>query len=62
MLHDRIKGWLDTISQDSVIVSHGGVARVLMVLRTGMPSHEAADAEIWQGKLLLFKSNTTAWI
>ena len=62
MLHDRIKGWLDTISQDSVIVSHGGVARVLMVLRTGMPSHEAADAEIWQGKLLLFRSNTIAWI
>jgi hypothetical protein len=32
------------------------------VLRTGMPSHEAADAEIWQGKLLLFRSDTTAWI
>ncbi|CAM5763740.1 phosphoglycerate mutase [Labrys miyagiensis] len=62
MLRDRIAGWLKTVNQDLVVVSHGGVARVLLTLLTGMPGNEAADAAIWQGKLLIFRGKSAEWI
>jgi broad specificity phosphatase PhoE len=62
MLRDRIAGWLETIRQDVVVVSHGGVARVLCVLMAGLAETQAADADIWQGRLLLFRSDTAEWI
>ena len=62
MLRDRIKGWLDTVTQDLVVVSHGGVARTLFVLLTGMTGAKAADADIWQGKLLVFRDNKAEWV
>jgi hypothetical protein len=52
MLADLLKSGLGTISQDSVIVGHGGVAGVLLVLRAGMPSNQAPDAKIGQAKHL----------
>jgi len=62
MLRDRIRGWLDTIRQDVVVVSHGGVARVLCVLRAGLAEGDAADADIWQGKVLLFRGEAAEWV
>jgi broad specificity phosphatase PhoE len=57
MLGDRIERGLDTISQDSAIVSHGGVVGALLVLlRAGMPNNQAADAKIAQAKHLLLKA------
>ena len=62
MLRDRIAGWLKSVNQDLVIVSHGGVARVLLALIAGMPTGEAAEAAIWQGKLLVFRGKTAEWV
>ncbi|MDQ0391732.1 histidine phosphatase family protein [Labrys monachus] len=62
MLRDRIAGWLQTVGQDTVVVSHGGVARVLCVLRAGLAEADAADADIWQGRLLVFRGDTAEWI
>jgi broad specificity phosphatase PhoE len=62
ILADLLESGLGTSSRDSAIVSHGGVAGVLLVLRTGMPSNQAADAKIGQGKHLPFKGDTLEWI
>jgi broad specificity phosphatase PhoE len=62
MLRDRIAGWLKSVNQDLVVVSHGGVARVLLVLLAGMPVNEAAEAAIWQGKLLVFRGKSAEWV
>jgi hypothetical protein len=62
MLGERLESGLGTTSQDSAIVSHSGVAGALLVLRTGMPSNQAADAKIGQAKHLLFKGDTAEWI
>ncbi|WP_245443357.1 MULTISPECIES: histidine phosphatase family protein [Labrys] len=62
MLHDRIALWLKTVTQDQVVVSHGGVARVLMVLLAGKASGQAAEEPIWQGKLLVFRNKTAEWV
>jgi hypothetical protein len=59
---DLLESGLGTISRDSAIVSHGGVAGVLLVLRAGMPSNQAADAKIRPGKHLPFKGDTLEWI
>ena len=62
MLCKRIGAWLDTVEHDSIVVSHGGVARALFVLRAGMKPHEASDADIWQGKLLVFRDGRADWV
>ena len=62
MLCDRIAGWLAEVARSSIIVSHGGVARVLMVLLAGSEPEEAASADIWQGKLLVFRAGNLDWM
>jgi hypothetical protein len=52
MLADLLKSGLGTISQDSAIVSHVGVAGVLLGLRAGMPGNQTPDAKIRQAKHL----------
>lgn len=58
----RIAGWLAGIEADSVVVAHGGVARALLVLRGGMAPQEAAVADIWQGRVLLFRDGGAGWL
>ena len=43
-----------------VVVAHGGVARVLMHLIAGVPTAEAPDVDIWQGRVLLFEEAVAA--
>jgi probable phosphoglycerate mutase len=62
MLLERVKGFLPMISRPSVLVSHGGVARVLMAILTGMPPVKAAKADIFQGKVLLFEAGSCRWV
>jgi broad specificity phosphatase PhoE len=62
MLRERIAGWLKSVNRDLVVVSHGGVARVLLTLLAGVPVNEAAEAAIFQGKLLVFRGKKAEWI
>lgn len=61
MLTDRIAGWLATVHQDSIIISHGGVARALMVLLAGSPRGKAPLSDIHQGKVLMFEKGGFRW-
>ena len=62
MLMERIRPWLDSLTEESVVVSHGGVARAVMRLVAGTSAAEAASADIWQGKVLLFEAGAYRWV
>ncbi|HRE22332.1 MAG TPA: histidine phosphatase family protein [Rhabdaerophilum sp.] len=62
MVSHRVAGWLETIDHDCCIVSHGGIARVMMVLRGGFTPAEAVEADIWQGKVLFFDGAKAKWL
>ena len=51
MLTERVKGFLPMLRGEAVLVSHGGVARVLMAMLGGYASENAAKADIHQGKV-----------
>jgi probable phosphoglycerate mutase len=61
MLAERVAPALASITRDAVIVSHGGVARVLLHLLGNLPPHQASTAGIWQGKVLVFAPRGYAW-
>jgi probable phosphoglycerate mutase len=62
MLAMRITPWLAAIGGDTLVVSHGGVARALLVLIGGMSQERAPLVDIWQGRLLVFESGRFEWI
>lgn len=61
MLARRIAPWLAEQTRDQVVVSHGGVARVLIHLITGEDTRTAPSVDIWQGKVLVLRDGTWSW-
>jgi broad specificity phosphatase PhoE len=62
MLHERIGAWLPSVTEPTIVVSHGGVARALMVLLSGADPVTACVEDIWQGKLLWFHDGRAEWV
>ncbi len=62
MLADRLRPWLDGLSGHAFVISHGGVARVLMALIAGIPPAKAADTPIIQGRAIVFENGGCRWI
>ena len=62
MATERVTAWLASLHRASIVVSHGGIARVLMVLLGGATREKAVDADIWQGRLLVFEGGGSGWI
>jgi probable phosphoglycerate mutase len=62
MLALRIAPWLAELDGDTLVVSHGGVARVLMALIGGMAHERASISSIWQGRLLVFEAGGFGWV
>lgn len=61
MLADRLRPWLETLNQETIVVSHGGVARALMAIIADVPPHEAPRHEIHQGRVLVFENRRFKW-
>ena len=61
-LAERVRPWLDGLTGDAFVVSHGGVARALMTLIAGVTPAKAADAPITQGRALCFEKGRCRWI
>jgi len=61
MLAERVAPAVADLTRDTVIVSHGGVARVLLALLCNVSRREAPVADIWQGKVLVIANGTYAW-
>lgn len=62
MLAERVESFLPLLQRDTVLVSHGGVARVLMALLGGIAKQRATREDIWQGKVLVLKNGTHQWV
>lgn len=62
MLAERIRPVLEGLAPDSVVVSHGGVARAVLALIGAVDTTEAARVEIWQGKILVVEAGKATWM
>ncbi len=62
MLAERMRPWLEGLTGDAFVVSHGGVARALMTLIAGVAPAKAADTPITQGRALTFEKGGCRWI
>lgn len=62
MAAERVSGFLEGIERDTVIVAHGGIARVMLALLSGMPEQSVVQLPIWQGKILVFEEGRHRWI
>ena len=61
MLAERVAPVLADLSSDVVVVSHGGVARVLLALLCAVPHARAPVVDIWQGKVLVMAGGRYEW-
>ena len=50
------------VTADCFVVSHGGVARALMTLIAGVSPQAAENADIWQGRAILFEGGGLRWV
>ena len=62
MLAERVRPWLESLNQDTCVVAHGGIARVLLVLLADMPIERAPLVQIWQDRPILFADGSFNWI
>jgi broad specificity phosphatase PhoE len=62
MLAERMRPWLEGLTGDAFVVSHGGVARALMTLIAGIAPAKAVDTPITQGRAMAFDNRTCRWI
>ena len=61
MLAERVAPAIAGLERDAVVVSHGGVARVLLALLGHASRAEAPIVDIWQGKILVFSDGRYSW-
>ena len=62
MLAERIRPVLEGFSRETVMVSHGGVARAVLALVGAVAPQKAALVDIWQGKILVVTGNQADWL
>lgn len=62
MLCERIRPAIGALRGESVIVSHGGVARAVLALTGAADRHEATTMDIWQGRILRVSAGKADWI
>ena len=62
MLSARIGGWLRRLEHPAVVVSHGGVQRVLEGLLLGRPPAEIPNLAVPQDRFLVFRDGEATWV
>ncbi len=62
MLVERLRPWLAAREGECFVASHGGVARAMMFILAGVGADEAASADIWQGRALIFDQGGYGWV
>jgi broad specificity phosphatase PhoE len=55
-LAHRVAGWLDSITRSAIVVTHGGVTRVLRGQVLGLPTTEVASLPVPQDKILMLRA------
>jgi broad specificity phosphatase PhoE len=62
MLSERVSLWLAEAERDAVVVSHGGVSRVLRGLVLQLSGTEITRLDVPQDKLLMVTSGAIHWL
>ena len=62
MLANRIDAWLATITRPTLVVSHGGVMRVLRGRLLSVPREEIPSLDTPQDKVLVWNGSAFDWI
>ncbi len=62
MLAERLRPVLAEFTRETVVVSHGGVARAVLALVGAVSPQKAALVDIWQGKLLVVRDGRADWL
>jgi broad specificity phosphatase PhoE len=62
MLSERINPFFNALSRDTVVVSHGGVARALLSQLCDVPPERAPHLDIWQGRVIVIQHRKYNWI
>ena len=57
---ERVAAWYATVTRDTVLAAHGGVARVLMANFHILPEEDATHADIPHGVVYVFDGGTLA--
>jgi broad specificity phosphatase PhoE len=57
---ERVASWYASVSRDTVIAAHGGIARALMANFAILPEEEATYAEVAHGAVYVFADRTLA--
>ncbi|HXE87511.1 MAG TPA: histidine phosphatase family protein [Hyphomicrobiaceae bacterium] len=61
-LSERVAGWLAEMTNDAVVVSHGGVSKVLRGLVLQLGATEIAGLEVPQDKVLRVTAGSVGWV
>jgi broad specificity phosphatase PhoE len=62
LLSERVAGWLDDMRRDSVVVSHGGVMRVLRGLVERLQPAEIVSLPVPQDKVMVVRPDGISWL
>ena len=62
MLSDRVAHWLAEVTNDAVVVAHGGVSKVLRGLVLQLGAAEIASLDVPQDKVLQVTAGNVGWV
>jgi broad specificity phosphatase PhoE len=62
MLSERVNPFFNALARDTVVVSHGGVARALLAQLCDVPPERAPHLDIWQGRVIVIQHRKYNWI
>jgi probable phosphoglycerate mutase len=62
MLSERVNPFFNALKRDTVVVSHGGVARALLAQLCDVPPERAPHLDIWQGRVIVIQHRKYNWI
>jgi broad specificity phosphatase PhoE len=62
MLAERVAAWLAEVADDTVVVAHGGVSRVLRAVLFGLSAAEAMRLEVPQDRILVIEAGAMRWL
>lgn len=62
MLSARARGWLGNVTQDTVVVTHGGINRCIRGSLENLPEADIPFLPIPQDKVLVIENGSTSWV
>jgi broad specificity phosphatase PhoE len=62
MLSVRIGAWLAGVTRDTVVVSHGGVCRVLRGILQNLDTRDTPNLDVPQDRIYVWDGNEACWI